>query len=386
MLKKVGRILLGVLLILVMVASCIYVIISNNQKKSLTCGTITVIVNDINDNQVDARRIEYNKDDTLFSVINDKYSLIYEEGAFGHYLTGISNDVFKIETNGKSSWLWFELAYLKEDKTYSDSIDFVDYEIQDVLTGIDGIELKDNMIFAINERDMTHESSVFNDNISFNKKETNDLPFRIILYSLAIIFVIGIIVFIIINRKGRNPITVKELCILSFMSVLLFVQEEVLSFIPNFQLTFILLAVYVSVFGYKKTSLIIFAHVLLDNIFMGSLTPIVVIPMWMGYMIYTLIIWVLRNRSIWLITLGGIVGALIYCMLFLVTNAIFLDINVYLYWISDIPFEVMLVTCTSFTLIYLYKPLTKKLNELYMNNDIKIDSIDEDDKQNGEIL
>ena len=56
---------------------------------------------------------------------------------------------------------------------------------------------------------MTHEASAFNDNISFNKRETNNLPFRIILYSLGSIFVIGIIVFIIINRKGRNPITVK---------------------------------------------------------------------------------------------------------------------------------------------------------------------------------
>ena len=130
-----------------MVASCIYVNISNNQKKSLSAGTITVIINYINDNQVESRRIEYNKDDTLFSVINNKYSLVYEEGAFGHYLIGISNDDFKIETNGKSSWLWFELAYLKEDKTYSDPINLEDYEIQEVLTGIDGIELKDNMFF-----------------------------------------------------------------------------------------------------------------------------------------------------------------------------------------------------------------------------------------------
>jgi hypothetical protein len=102
--------------------------------------------------------------------------------------------------------------------------------------------------------------------------------------------------------------------------------------------------------------------------------------------IYTLIIWILRNISVWIITLGGILGALIYCMLFLVTNAIFLDINVYLYWISDIPVDVMLIACTSFTLIYLYKPLTKKLDELYRNNDIKLESEEEDDKQNGEIL
>jgi hypothetical protein len=83
------------------------------------------------------------------------------------------------------------------------------------------------------------------------------------------------------------------------------------------------------VLGYKRASLIVLAHVLLDNLFMGSLTPIVMIPMWMGYMIYITVIWLLRNKKLWLIVLGATISALIYCMLFLVVNAIFLDINVY---------------------------------------------------------
>lgn len=385
MLKKVGRILLGILLISLMVFSCVYVIVKNKNTTSSKAGTITVIVNNINDEVVEKRRIEYKEDDTLFEVLNNSYTLVYSQTTYGHFLLGISNDTFKIETNGKSSWIWLEVAYLKDTLSYSDTIDFNDYEKQNVTTGIDGISLKDNMIIALNERDNQHNTSMFNDQVVFYNTSILDTVFHIIVYVVSGLFVLGIIIFLIINRKGKNPITIPELCILAFMTVLLFVQEELFSFIPNFQFTFLLLAVYVVVFGYKKTSLIILAHVLLDNMFMGSLTPIVMIPMWMGYMIYTGVIWLFKDQKLWILVLGGALSAYLYCMLFLVTNAIFLDINLYVYWISDIPFEVMLVSCTSFTLIYLYKPLSKKLGELWRHeNPLDVsDTIDNQD--NGEI-
>ncbi len=380
MLKKIGRILLGVLLISLMILSMVYVIIHNNQKSANRAGTITFIVNNMDNQLVEKKRIEYKKDDTLFEVLNSLYTIEYKETGYGHYLIGIEGDSFNIKTNGTSTWLWFELCYIKDGVSYKDTIDFNDYVKQTVSTGIDGIELKDNMIFAINERDNLHNTSMFNDSISFNSYYNSTQTFRIIVYVLLGIFLIAVVVFLIVNRKSNNKITVRELCILAFMSVLLFVQEELFVFIPNFQFTFLLLAIYVSVFGFKKTSLIIFAHVLLDNIYMGSLTPIVMIPMWLGYMIYIGIIWLLKNKNIWLLTLGGILGAYIYCMLFLVTNAVFLEINVYLYWLADIPFEIMLISTIAFTMIYLYKPLRRKLSELWnKDNEVYIED-------NGEII
>ena len=380
MLKKIGRILLGVLLISLMILSMVYVIIHNNQKSANRAGTITFIVNNMDNQLVEKKRIEYKKDDTLFEVLNSLYTIEYKETGYGHYLIGIEGDSFNIKTNGTSTWLWFELCYIKDGVSYKDTIDFNDYVKQTVSTGIDGIELKDNMIFAINERDNLHNTSMFNDSISFNSYYNSTQTFRIIVYVLVGLFVLAVILFLIINRKSNNKITVRELCILAFMSVLLFIQEELFVFIPNFQFTFLLLAIYVSVFGFKKTSLIIFAHVLLDNIYMGSLTPIVMIPMWLGYMIYIGIIWLLRNKNIWLLTLGGIIGAYIYCMLFLVTNIVFLEIDVYLYWLADIPFEIMLMSTIAFTMIYLYKPLRRKLSELWnKDNEVYIED-------NGEII
>lgn len=380
MLKKIGRILLGVLLISLMILSMVYVIIHNNQKSANRAGTITFIVNNMDNQLVEKKRIEYKKDDTLFEVLNSLYTIEYKETGYGHYLIGIEGDSFNIKTNGTSTWLWFELCYIKDGVSYKDTIDFNDYVKQTVSTGIDGIELKDNMIFAINERDNLHNTSMFNDSISFNSYYNSTQTFRIIVYVLVGLFVLAVILFLIINRKSNNKITVRELCILAFMSVLLFIQEELFVFIPNFQFTFLLLAIYVSVFGFKKTSLIIFAHVLLDNIYMGSLTPIVMIPMWLGYMIYIGIIWLLKNKNIWLLTLGGILGAYIYCMLFFVTNIVFLEIDIYHYWLADIPFEIMLMSTIAFTMIYLYKPLRRKLSELW-NKDKEVYIED-----NGEII
>ncbi|MCR5231688.1 MAG: hypothetical protein K6B64_03480, partial [Acholeplasmatales bacterium] len=251
-----------------MVASIVYIIISNNQK-SKSSGTIIIVVNSIDDEILDQRRISYNEGDTLFEVVSKEYEVVYKITMYGHYITGIKTDTFSVETDGLSGWIWLEVGYLKDGKKYNDQIDFNDYDIKNATSGIDGLNLVDGMIFAMNQRDNSHNASILNHEISFTNNNSN-LIFQIIIYSLCGLFVIGFIIYLILSRRSNNPITIKELCILAFMTVILFIQEELLSFIPNFQFTFLLIAVYTKVFGFKKTSMIVLAHILLDNIFMGS--------------------------------------------------------------------------------------------------------------------
>lgn len=365
-----------------MVATCIFVIKKNKDTRIDSSGTITVIINSKEDKILDQRRISYNEGDTLFEVLDKEYELTYKITMYGHYITGIKGNGFSVETDGKTSWIWFELAYLNEDKKFTEEINFDDYE-EASASGIDSISLKDNMIFGMNERDNSHSVSIFHHDITLIHKEANrDLIFRIIVYTLVAVFILFIIIYIIISRKIKNSLSIKDLAILAFMTVILFVQEEILSVLPNIQLTFLLLAVYVKVFGFKKTSLIVLAHVLLDNMIMGSLTPIVMIPMLFGYMIYIGLVYLVRNKSIWLISLIGILGSLIYCYLFLVVNQVFLDIDIFAYWISDIPFEILLALSTVTSIIYLFKPLSNKLNELWNPQE---DVLDNDYETNGEI-
>ena len=86
--------------------------------------------------------------------------------------------------------------------------------------------------------------------------------------------------------KKTNEITLLAACI-----AILFVQEQVLTFIPNFQFTTVLIVIYSRVFGIKKTLIIISVHVLLDNMYMGSIgMPNIVIPMLIAWTIIPLVI------------------------------------------------------------------------------------------------
>ena len=367
--KVIKKALFGVFFILIMILSLIFIIKQNNNIKTSE-GTITFIVN-TKDGIKEKKRLDYSKEDTLFEMLNNNYNLEYDNTLYGHFLLGIKSESFEVETDGKSSWLWFEMAYLKDGIEYSSDIDFSDYDIINVSTGIDFIELKNNMIFAINERDSFNNVTIFDSNIKIENNNIFDrftFIFQIIIYVILAIFVLGIILYYCFNKKKDN-ITVRELAILSFMTVLLFVQEEILTFIPNFQLTFLLIAVYTNVFGMKRTSLIILAHVLLDNIIMGSLLPYIMIPMLIGYYIYMGLIYLFRNKNIIFIVLIGIISSFIYCYLFLIANVIFLNIDVLTYFLMDIPFEIMLASCSAFTLYYLYKPLSLKLDNLFKEKD-----------------
>ena len=57
----------------------------------------------------------------------------------------------------------------------------------------------------------------------------------------------------------------KRLVLLAFLSIILTVQEELLTFLPNIQLTVFLLVLYSKKLKCHETLLIITLHVLLDN-------------------------------------------------------------------------------------------------------------------------
>lgn len=157
----------------------------------------------------------------------------------------------------------------------------------------------------------------------------------------------------------------KILVLLALLACVLFVQEEALSFLPNIQFTFLLLICYVDCLGFRKTSLIVFVHVLLDNLVMGSLNPIVVIPMLVGYIITILIKKVYHKDNVYIIGLLGSLGAIVYSLSFLIANALFLEIDIWAYFLADIPFTLILMISTYLSIIWLYKPIIKIINQQY---------------------
>ena len=360
--KKLWRIITTILLISLI--TVLFIIIGNHNSYANSDGSIIVLINDKNDNIVSKERLVYKKNDTLYNLIKDNYSLDYDVTSYGHYLKGISKDSFSLKTDGKDSWLWFELFYLKDGLKQKEEIDFNDYEEITVSTGIDGINLVDNMIFAINERDALHNSSVLNSS-DIVIKNNDKLLFTISVVIISIIIFVVLLFFIIdiIKNRKTKPMDVRDIAIMVMLTTILFVQEELLTLIPNIQFTFLLIMLYGAVLGPKKASLIVLVHVLLDNLFMSSFIPTVILPMLIGHEITMLIGYFLKNKNTIILSIGITIASLIYAFLFFITTIFIYNVNPLAYLLADIPFDLILISCNILCIILLYKPLYKTLFE-----------------------
>lgn len=169
-----------------------------------------------------------------------------------------------------------------------------------------------------------------------------------------------------------HRITVKDMAIIAVLTALLFVQEQLLSFLPNVQLTVFLIVLYSKALGLIKTSLIVIIHTILDNLFMASFNIVYFPFMLIGWMIIPIIICSLFKNceSPLLLALMGILFSFIYSWLFIIPNVIILDVNALDYFIADIIYEIILAVSSFITILWLYKPCRNVLNNI-MNKEAK---------------
>jgi len=159
---------------------------------------------------------------------------------------------------------------------------------------------------------------------------------------------------------------------IALFAAILFVQEELLTFIPNVQLTQILITVYYYSFGLVDSLIIVIIHVILDNLFMGSFSIEYTPAMFIGWASLVLILYTFdqltNNKSINKnkYVIGAIVGlhGIIYSWLFLLTSIFVFKYEFIPYLINDLLFEAILVLTGFVTTIFLLEPLTKTLINL----------------------
>ena len=60
----------------------------------------------------------------------------------------------------------------------------------------------------------------------------------------------------------------KDIAIISALTAILFVQEQLLTSLPGVQLSMFLIVLYSKTLGLAKSSIIVVLHVLLDNLYM----------------------------------------------------------------------------------------------------------------------
>lgn len=159
----------------------------------------------------------------------------------------------------------------------------------------------------------------------------------------------------------NNRITTKNIVLIAFLAMILFVQEEIFTFLPNIQLTIFLLVLYSKKLGLTMTTLIIMIHVLLDNLVMGSLNLYYVPFMFIGWVIIPIMMNTIFKRieDSFHLALLGIVFALLYSWIYIIPQTIFYQVHFWAYFMADIIFEILLAASSFISILWLYDPCSE---------------------------
>lgn len=158
----------------------------------------------------------------------------------------------------------------------------------------------------------------------------------------------------------------KDLILIALFSAILFIQEEALTFLPNIQLTVFLIILYTKTLGFKKTTLIILIHVLLDNLVLGSFNIVFTPFMFLGWMLIPILLNTLfKNLNDHLsLAYFSILSSFLYSWIYIIPAVLILHVDVLAYLASDFIFEVLLAGSSFLSTLWLYNPLYKAMQIL----------------------
>ena len=164
----------------------------------------------------------------------------------------------------------------------------------------------------------------------------------------------------------KSKFKIYDLVLISALTAILFVQEQLLSGIPGVQLTIFLIVLYSRKLGFVKSSIIVILHVLLDNFYMNSFSLQYTPAMLVGWMIIPIVICGLCKKveSPIIFALLGALFSFIYCWMYILPNYLLHQVDPFVYLGSDIIFEIILSFTSFITILFLYKPCYKLLSLL----------------------
>lgn len=163
---------------------------------------------------------------------------------------------------------------------------------------------------------------------------------------------------------------IKDITIIALFACILFVQEQILSFIPNVQITMLLIMVYTRVFKVTKTTIIVIIHVILDNLLNGSFNIVILPAMFIGWELVVIVcgfIFKNTNNTI-ILALIAFTLSFIYSFMFLITSKIFLNVDVITYIANDLIFTLIFALSSFISVLWLFIPLCNVLNNKINNS------------------
>jgi len=152
----------------------------------------------------------------------------------------------------------------------------------------------------------------------------------------------------------------KDITLIAILTTILFVQEQILSFIPNIQLTVFFFVLYSKKLDFIKSLLIGIIYVILDNI-IGGFNLLFLVFMLIGWLIIPILLnTIFKNiESNLTLAILGILFSLIYCWINIIPGCIMFNMDFKTYFVNDIIWEITLASSSFLSILLLYNPCSK---------------------------
>jgi hypothetical protein len=161
-----------------------------------------------------------------------------------------------------------------------------------------------------------------------------------------------------LKHTDKRKNTLRHVILTGMFLAILIVQEQLLLFLPNIQLTVVLIMVFAAILPGYLLVFLVFGYVMLDNLLMGSFSLLYTPPMLIGWMLLALFGWLVRNRSFFIVLLTALVFGFLYGWVYIPFNMLLHGISTFWpYLAADLPFEITMAVNNYLTVLILYKPL-----------------------------
>lgn len=153
-------------------------------------------------------------------------------------------------------------------------------------------------------------------------------------------------------------LSIDKMIQLSSMVSIVVVLEKIMEFLPNVQLTVVLLMSFILFLNLTESFLLVTVYTLLD-ILVGGIS-LYALPMFIAWNLFALVTYLAKGRFFKLIIIG-VLFPIIYSLLLGLPYIYMLNINFVAYYIADIPFTLVFIGANVASIVWLYPVITKTL-------------------------
>ena len=156
---------------------------------------------------------------------------------------------------------------------------------------------------------------------------------------------------------------VKDVTLLGILTAILYLVDQVLSFVPFLQLSMLLIILFSRKMGTLKTSIIVIIYVILEYIGAGFDLLFFIFSVIGWLFVPTLTNFLFRKtKSVISIALQGVLFSFLYSWIHIIPSCIIIESSIIDYLSMDIIFEISLAISSFFSILLLYKPLEKVID------------------------